>query len=269
MLQHKTISHTCLDNCLGYFKGYVEYLQKDPLKNLFVMSVFFINNIIALGLSSYALSDSNNDDELAPTSNAVLVTSKWAIMLNIIYFSISAGFIMGPKSVGYFMFKDDNHEPTDSTKRCNVNDFENMMGIFLFLGQSLCIGLESSRYSEPNEYKANELHDWQLATTFVNIGLWSTMISVHSKKEFSKYFSKDFDSLDSQEQMLNRLNCLNHGFYAARMALRVCRIFLSPEFGLAANSIDSFRFIAYFSCRYLLTYSPRIAPESNDSKSMA
>ena len=69
------------------------------------MSVFFINNIIALGLSSYALSDSSNDDELVPTSNAVLVTSKWAIMLNIIYFSVSAVLIMGPKSVGYFMFK--------------------------------------------------------------------------------------------------------------------------------------------------------------------
>jgi hypothetical protein len=98
------------------------------------------------------------------------------------------------------------------------------------------------------------------------------MISVYSKKEFSKYFSKDFDSLDSldsNEQMLNRLNCLNHSFYAARMALRVCRIFLSLEFGLAANSIDSFRCIAYFSCRYLLTDSPKIAPESNEPNSMA
>lgn len=132
LFQHKTISHTCLDNSLGHFKRYVEYLQKDPLKNLFVMSVFFINNIIALGLSSYALSDSNNDDELAPTSNAVLVTDKWAIMLNIIYFSISASFTIGPKSVGYFMFKSDNHETADLPKRCNVNDFENLMGIFLF-----------------------------------------------------------------------------------------------------------------------------------------
>ena len=110
------------------------------------------------------------------------------------------------------------------------------------------------------------MHDWQLATTFVNIGLWSTMISVHSKEEFFKYFSKDFDSLDSTKQMINRLNCLNHVLYAARMGLRVCRIFLSPAFGLAANSIDFFRFIAYFSFR---SYLQKIENQSKDPNSMA
>ena len=140
-----------------------------------------------------------------------------------------------------------------------MNIFENGLTLALLIGQSLSVGFEFKRLFEPDNYEKEKLFNYQLIATFWNIIVWSTIISTQWINKFSQYYLPDntntFDDLSWQERNMVRLETINNGAYAVRMALRIVRIYGTPEWGVAANSLDLGRFALYFYIKHHLKKS--------------